>query len=250
MLVTDPLFYACAVPAIVLTGISKGGFAGALGSVAVPLMALAISPVQAAAIMLPLLCLMDWTGLRFYWRKWDAANLRILLIGGLAGVGLGTLAFGALSEATIRLAVGVISVLFALNAWFGLAARQGPAGRSWPQGLFWSATSGFTSFLAHAGGPPVMAYMLPQRLDKTIYVGTVNAFFLVINAVKLVPYASLGQFTADNLLTSLVLAPLVPAGVWFGAWLNGRIDPKLFYRIVQIGMFVTGLQLVWQGLGG
>jgi uncharacterized membrane protein YfcA len=246
MLIADPLFYAVAIPAVLLTGISKGGFGSALGGIGVPLMSLAISPVHAAAILLPLLCFMDLVGLRLYFNKWDVANLKIMLPGALLGILAGTLTFGMLSEDAIRLLIGGIAVVFTINNWLGLAARQHAAGRSVVKGTFWSGVSGLTSFIAHAGGPPAMIYMLPQRLDKVRYVATISLFFTVVNAVKLIPYAWLGQLSADNLATSLVLAPLVPAGVRFGMWLQDRINLVWFYRISQTCLLLTGLQLIWQ----
>jgi uncharacterized membrane protein YfcA len=248
-MIADPLFYAVAIPAVLLTGISKGGFGSALGGIGVPLMALAISPVQAAAILLPVLCFMDLVGVRVYFGKWDKENLKIMLPGALLGIAIGTLTFGLLTENAIRILIGGIAVAFPLNAWFGFGARQHPAGRSAIKGTFWSGVSGLTSFLAHAGGPPAMVYMLPQRLDKTTYVATISIFFMFVNAVKLVPYAWLGQFDAANLSTSLVLAPLVPLGVWLGLWLQNRIDTVWFYRIAQACLFATGLQLIYQGAG-
>lgn len=249
MIITDPIFYAAAIPAVLLTGISKGGFGSALGGIGVPLMALAISPVHAAAILLPVLCFMDLVGLRVYFRKWDSVNLRIMLPGAVIGVAIGTLTFGMLSDDAIRILIGAIAVAFTLNNWLGLGARQQAAGRSVVKGTFWSAVSGLTSFLAHAGGPPAMIYMLPQRLDKITYVATISIFFLFLNAIKLVPYAWLGQFSAANLGTSLVLAPLVPLGVWLGLWLQNRINTVWFYRIAQACLLGTGLQLIWQGSG-
>ena len=247
MLVADPLFYAVAVPAVLLTGISKGGFGSALGGIGVPLMALAISPVHAAAILLPLLCFMDLVGLRLYFNKWDMANLKIMLPGAMAGIVAGTLTFGMLSENAIRLLIGCIAVLFTLSNWLGVAARQQPATRSVWKGSFWGGVSGLTSFIAHAGGPPAMIYMLPQQLDKVRYVATISLFFTVVNAVKLVPYAWLGQLSMDNLATSLVLAPLVPAGVRFGMWLQEHINLVWFYRITRTCLLATGLQLIYQG---
>lgn len=247
MLITDPFFYAAAVPAVLLTGISKGGFGGALGGVGVPIMALAISPIHAAAILLPVLCLMDLVGLRAYFGKWDRPTLRIMLPGALLGIVSGALTFGMLSEAAIRVLVGGIAVAFTLNNLLGLASQQAPAGPSVAKGTFWSAVSGLTSFLAHAGAPPAMVYLLPQRMDKVRYVATISVFFTAVNAVKLVPYAWLGQFSLDNLGTSLVLAPLVPLGVRLGIWLQDRVDLVWFYRISQACLFVTGVQLVVQG---
>jgi uncharacterized membrane protein YfcA len=247
-MITDPVFYLLAVPAVIITGLSKGGFGGALGGAAVPLMAVAISPTQAAAIMLPILCLADLFGLRLYFRKWNTALLKTLIPGALTGVALGALTFGLLNEDAIRLLIGAISVAFVLMKWL-MAAPSKAAAPSLLKGIFLSAASGYTSFVAHAGGPPIMMYLLPQRLDKTTYVATVNIFFLLTNAIKLVPYAWLGQFSGANLIASAILAPLVPLGVWSGYWLQERVSQDLFYKIAQAGLLLTGLQLMYQGAG-
>ncbi|HEX8176472.1 MAG TPA: sulfite exporter TauE/SafE family protein [Pyrinomonadaceae bacterium] len=247
-LITEPLFYLVAIPAVLLSGISKGGFGSAVGGMGVPLMAIVISPPQAAAILLPVLCLMDLVGFRVYYKKWDALNLRIMIPGALAGITIGTLTFGMLEEDSIRIMLGAIAVLFTLNNWVGFARKQEPGSRSVVKGSFWSGVSGFTSFVAHAGGPPVMVYMLPQRLDKVTFVATVNLFFMIVNAVKLLPYAWLGQLSSANLLTSLLLSPLAPAGVWLGLWMQNRVNHEWFYRISQSCLFLTGLQLIYQGV--
>ena len=245
---SDPLFYLVAVPAILLTGVSKGGFGSAIGGVGVPLMALAISPAQAAAILLPILCLMDLVGFRVYYGKWDWANLRILIPGGMVGIAVGALTFGLFDENSLRLLIGLVAVLFTLNNWIGVASHQVPSGRSVSKGAFCSAASGYTSFVAHAGGPPLMIYMLPQRLDKITFVATANLFFMIVNAAKLVPYALLGQFSSSNLAVSLLLVPLAPVGVWLGVWLQNRVNHTWFYRISQAGLFLTGMQLIYQSV--
>jgi len=237
-----------AVPAVLLNSISKGGFGGAFGGIAVPLIALAISPLQAAAVMLPLLCLADIFGLRYYLGRWDTANLRIIIPGGVIGIALGTLSFGQLSEQTVRVLIGGIAILFSIYHFLGFAERLAPAPRSKAKGLFWSSLSGYTSFVAHAGGPPAMIYLLPQQLDKVTYVATINIFFVTANAVKLIPYVWLGQFTVQSLLASLVLVPLGPAGVMLGFWLQRRVKHLWFYRIAQTCLFLSGAQLIWHGL--
>jgi uncharacterized protein len=245
-------FYALAILAVLLTAVSKGGFGGAFGGISVPLMALAVPAPRAAAIMVPILCLSDLFGFRAYYGKWDVAQLKIMIPGGLIGIVAGALTFGLLSEHLIRLLVGSIAIAFPIYRWLGeprtrraAPAAAGPSRRS---GTFWSSVSGFTSFVAHAGGPPAMIYLLPQRLEKTAYVATANAFFMIMNAAKILPYAALGQFSRANLLTSLVLAPLVPAGVWAGLWLHGRVNNLWFYRVAQACLFGSGVQLVYQAL--
>jgi uncharacterized membrane protein YfcA len=247
-MITDPIFYLLAIPAVFLTGLSKGGFGGALGGTAVPLMAIAISPTQAAAIMLPILCVADLFGLRLYFRKWNAAVLKVAIPGALTGVALGALTFGMLNDDAIRLLIGAIAVAFVLMKLLMTAPVQAVVPSVF-KGALLSAASGYTSFVAHAGGPPIMMYLLPQRMDKTTYVATVNIFFLLTNAVKLVPYAWLGQFSVANLLASAVLAPLVAVGVMGGYWLQERVSQDLFYKVAQAGLLITGLQLIYEGAG-
>jgi hypothetical protein len=248
-LIADPFFYAVAVPAVLVTGVAKGGFGAGLGILAVPMMALAVLPLQAAAIMLPILCVMDIFGLHAWRGRWDRGAMRVLLPGALVGIGLGTLSAGALRPEHIRLIVGVVAVVFALNYWLGgggMAAARPPNAA---KGLLWSTVSGFTSFVAHAGGPPLSVYLLPLRLEKSLFVGTSTVFFAAVNYIKLVPYAALGQFSAENLGTALALVPLAPVGIRLGVWLNRRLPPATFYRWSYVLVFAVGLKLVWDGAG-
>lgn len=248
LIIPDPLFYLAAIPAVLLNSISKGGFGGAFGGLAVPLMAMVMAPPQAAAIMLPLLCAADLVGLRNYIGRWDLPVLRIMLCGGLAGVAIGTLSFGKLDENTLRLLIGTIAVVFSLYYFIGKRASDAAPAASTRSGLMWSTLSGYTSFVAHAGGPPAMAYLIPQRMEKMMYVATMNGFFMTMNMIKLVPYSLLGQFDKRTLMTSLVLLPLVPVGVRAGFWLQGRINHFWFYQIAQGCLMLSGVHLVWMAL--
>lgn len=249
MLITDPWFYALAVPAFLLTGISKGGFASGAGNTGVPLMALVIPAPQAAGIALPVLCAMDISALRAWWGKWDAVQLRATLPGAMLGIVAGTLVFGAMSDAAVKLLIGIITLAFiARNLWMERGARiVPPALTNRLKGSFWAALSGFTSFIAHAGGPPLAVYLYPLKLDRARLTATTVVFFASVNYVKLVPYFFLGALSAQNLLTSLVLLPLAPIGIRLGVWLAGRISDKVFYRIVYVLLTATGLQLVYEG---
>jgi hypothetical protein len=239
-------FYPVAVIAILLSGISKGGFGVGSGGLAVPLMAIFIAPPEAAGIMLPILCAMDLFGWHAYRGRWSWPHLRVLLPGALIGIAVGAFAFGTLPVNAVRLILGVIAVTFALNKWFSLAerfvARAAAPGRA--AGVLWGAAAGFTSTLAHAGGPPFAVYMLPQRLDKTLLAGTSVVFFLVVNFVKLVPYAYLGQLNAGNLTASLIFAPLAPLGIWLGVWMHRRISERGFYAVSYALLFATGVKLI------
>jgi len=249
-LIPDPLFWVCAVIAVITTGISKGGLGG-LGIFAVPVMALAISPVQAAGIMLPILIVMDWTSVAAYRKHWDKKVLLLTLPGAIIGIALGGFFAGYIDDGFVRICVGLIAlgfVAYALTKEFLLKSdKLSRLASNRPAGFFAGTIAGFTSFIAHAGGPPFQAYAIPQGLEKRIYAGTSVMFFTVVNAVKIIPYAMLGQFDKTNLSTSLVLIPLAPIGVFLGVWLIKRIDETVFFRVLYALLVCVGIKLLWDG---
>jgi uncharacterized membrane protein YfcA len=250
LLISDPLFYVVAIPAILLVGISKGGFGGGVGLIGTPMVALVTTPTRAAAILLPILCAMDVVGVIAYRRSWDPVNLRILVPGSVLGILLGTATFRFLDENLIRLLIGVLALAFVLRYWLAKGTAPEPTAPDRRAGSLWAALSGFTSFVAHAGGPPLSVYLLPQNMDKTLFVGTTVIYFAFVNYLKLIPYGFLGQFSGENLLTSLVLSPLAPLGMWLGIWLHRRIEEKLFYQSVYLMLAAVGLKLLYDGVMG
>lgn len=233
--------------AVLILGIAKGGLAGGIGLVAVPLLSLTVEPARAAAILLPVLMLMDVTALRTWWGQWDRHNLVTTAPGAVLGTALGFATFELLTPADLRVMIGLITLVFALRWW--LVRSPGPAREaSLGRGTFWSTLAGFTSFSVHAGGPPLHIYLLSQQIDKSTFQATTVAFFFGVNWLKIGPYAWLGQLDGSNLLTSLVLAPLAPVGILLGARLHHRIDEKLFFRIVYASLVVLGAKLIHDGI--
>lgn len=249
-MITDPLFYAAALPAVLLMGLSKGGFAG-LGLLSLPLMALVVSPVQAAAIMLPILIVQDVVTVWAYRRTWDRASLAVLLPGAAVGILLGYLLAAWVSDAAVALAVGVISIAFALRR---LAQERGEAvaaaSPGAASGWFWGGVAGFTSMVAHAGGPPFQIYVMPLRLDRDVFVGTGAIFFALVNWIKVPPYVALGQFTRDNLVTSAALFPAAIVATWAGVLLVRRVSGERFYTLIYWLLILVGLKLAWDGVRG
>lgn len=218
--------------------------------VAVPMMSLTISPVTAAAIMLPILCLMDIFALRGFKGRYDRAVLLSLLPGSLAGVLIGAFSFHLLTEQSIKLMISVLTLVFCAEA-MRKAIRRTPVVAKQANAIragFWSFIAGFASFSVHSGGPPLNLYLLPLRLEKSLYVSTTIAFFTFINVTKIVPYASLGLFTQETLYTAIVLAPIAPMGIWLGVWMHHRIEEKAFYRICYAFLFITGIKLGYDAL--
>ena len=251
-LLTDPVFVVIAVVAVLVTGISKGGFGG-VALLAVPLMSLVISPIQAAGIMLPIMIPMDFLSIWIYRRRWDGRNLAVLIPAATLGIAIGGLTARWVDDQIVRLLVGIIAVVFTIHRVHGLYRRRGgppkPRKRpSTPWGVFWGTCAGFTSFLAHAGSPPYQVYVIPQGLSKEIYTGTSVMFFGAANAIKLIPYGMLGQLSVTNLSVSAALLPLVPLGVFLGAWINRRLPEKSFFAIILTSILLVGLKLIWDGV--
>jgi uncharacterized membrane protein YfcA len=245
-LVTDWHFYAAAIPAVILLGISKSGFGVGFGSLAVPIMALAATVPEAAAILMPILFVLDCMGLAVFRNKWDKPLLRFLIPLGLLGTAIGTFLFKALDTHLVAGIVGVLTLLFlAQRLLFPPRPDSAPPPR-WV-GAILATASGFTSFVAHAGGPAVNAYVIPLKLQPVVFAATMSVFFFTMNLAKWVPYGWLGLLDMRNMVTSLALMPFAPLGVWAGMRLAQHIQPVLFYRLVYGGMFLTGLKLVWDG---
>ena len=225
---------------------SKSGFGSGFGSLAVPMIALMVPVPQAAAILMPVLLVMDLQGMHAFRGHFDKALLRFMLPFGLLGILIGLLLFKLLDARWVAGLVGVSTLAFLAQRllWPPRPDSQPPP--RWLGGIL-VACSGFTSFIAHAGGPPINAYVIPLKLRPLVFTATLSFFFFVINLSKWVPYAALGLLDMTNMATSLALLPLAPVGVWIGVRVAHRIQPELFYRLIYVGMFLTGLKLVWDG---
>jgi len=231
---------------LLLLGISKSGFGAGLGSLAVPLMALAVTVPQAAAMLMPVLLLMDLMSVHAFRRHFDHRLLRFLVPLGLVGTIVGTLLFKSLDSHLVAGVVGIFTLLFLAQRLLFPPKSDSPDPPKW-LGAILTVTSGFTSFIAHAGGPPINAYVIPMRLAPLTFAATMSAFFFVLNLSKWIPYAWLGLLDTRNMVTSLALLPFAPIGVLVGVRLAHRIKPVMFYRLVYAGMFLTGCKLVWDG---
>ena len=244
-------FYLAAIPAVLLMGLSKGGFSG-LAILSTPLVAMVTSPVRAAAIMLPILVVQDMVSVWAYRREWSRRNLAIMLPGATVGITAGFLLARHVPDAAVTLAVGLVSVGFVLWQWLK-HARTGalpPEPANVPKGLFWGTVSGFTSFISHTGGPPFQVYTLPQQMSPALYAGTTTIFFAIMNLAKLPPYFLLGQFAPQNLAVSASLLPVAIAATFAGVWLVRRVPAQRFFVLIYALTLLVGVKLTFDGLMG
>ena len=242
-MIADPFVYLIASVAVGCLGLSKGGFIG-FGLIATPLLALAIPPLKSAAILLPIMLTQDVFSAWSFRRDWDCRTLALMLPGSLSGVALAWVFAGYFDQRSVRVAIGMIGIAFAISHWSGLKIKTQNGG----SGVFWGTMAGFTGTLANAGGPPFLVYALSQDLPKMTFVGTSAIFFLVLNATKLVPFFALGQFTYPNLAFSVVLLPLAIITNFAAIRLVHRIPSEAFYRVSYGLVFAISIGLLWQGI--
>ena len=246
----DVTFYLIAIPAIILLGLSKGGFVG-VGALALPLLALVMSPVQAAAIMLPLLLIQDAVGVWAFRKTWDKSSLLVLLPGAVIGIALGYLLAARVSEDVVLAVLGAISIVFALyRLWLHAKGTQTLTRKSPPVavGVLLGVGSGFTSQIAHAGQPPFQIWVMPKRLPRDVLVGTTAIYFAVVNWVKVPAYLALGQFTRENLIISAILAPIAIVSTMAGVRLVRKVSSERYEIIIYWLMIIVGAKLIWDAI--
>ncbi|WP_434291028.1 sulfite exporter TauE/SafE family protein [Celeribacter sp. SCSIO 80788] len=249
---SDPYLLAVSVLAVVLVGLSKGGLGG-MSLLGVPLMSLYMPPMTAAAVLLPILIVMDMVSLSVWRRHVDWRILKIVLPAAVLGIGIGWGTAEVVTDAEVRLIVGVVSLAFVARVlWQKWGRPAAPVtGTLRPMlGRLCGMVGGFTSFVAHAGAPPLQIYLLPLGLDPKTFTGTCVLFFAVTNAIKLIPYIALGQFDGAHLMLSAVLMPMGLAATYLGAWIVRKMRPAIFYPLTYASIALVGLKLVQDGIAG
>ncbi len=244
---TDSLiFWGLAPVAVLFAGVSKAGFGSGAAFAGAAVLALILPPTQALGLMLPLLMLVDLATLRPYWRKWHWPEARVLIFGGIPGVAVGVMLFRVADDNMIRLLIGVVSLAFVgFQLWPTRGARKPlPVGA----GMLAGVAAGFTSFVSHAGGPPVAVFLLSRGMGKTAYQATTVLVFWAINIAKFVPYVFLGVFTAETLRAGVLLAPFALVGAWVGLRLHHAVSERVFFTFTYLLLTLTGVKLIFDAL--
>lgn len=249
MLHGELFYYVCAIIAVATSGLGKGGFAG-VGALGMPILALAIDPVRAAAIMLPILIVQDAVSVWAFRHSWDRLVLAVMIPGMAIGVALGYVFAAQVSANVVLGALGVISVLFGLQRlWVERGGDMTLPSDSPPWiGVLFGVGAGFTSQIAHAGGPPFQMWVLPRRLPRDVLIGTTAISFAILNWMKVPAYAALGQFTRENLIATALLVPVALLSTVAGVWLVRRVDPARFYVMIYALMILVGLKLIYDAV--
>lgn len=240
-------FWSLAVIASIFVGMGKGGLP-VVGMLGVPVLSLAISPIAAAGLLLPVYVLSDMFGLYAYRHAFDRRVLMIIVPGMVFGVAVGWATAHMVPEWAVTALVGLIGSVFAVSALIKKPVDGPPRRAIVGPGLFWGSIAGFTSFVSHTGGPPYQVYTLPLRMSKLVFAGTSTIAFAIINAVKLVPYYFLGQLNPGNLKIAVFLMPPAALAVFLGVKLVKWLPEKVFFRVVTWALLAVSLKLIWDGL--
>ena len=239
-------FWVAASLAAIFVGMGKGGVP-VVSALAVPLLALVISPVAAAGLLLPVFIVADVFGLIAYRKSVDWRVLRIVMLAMPIGVLIGYLTVDLVSEALVTIILGLIGTVFALLLMLRRPVEDAPRQPRWGPGLFWGMITGFTSFVSHSGAVPFQVFALPLRMPKLVFAGTVIVAFAYINAIKLIPYYLLGQLSLTNLKTAAIL--MIPAvlAVAAGVKLVRILPERQFFQLIIWALLLLSLKLLWDG---
>jgi len=244
-MIIDPLFYAMAIPSVVLIGLSKGGLTG-IGALAVPLMAIVASPLQAAAVLMPILLILDLVAVWTYRKTFDKITLAITIPASVIGIVIGAILVAQVNPNWVRIIIGFIAISFTISHWRTKKETK-PREHSILRGTIWGSITGFTSFVTLTGAPPYQMYLLPLRLDQRKYAGTFMIFFWMNNILKIVPFMMLGQMNKSTLTTSAILFPISLVFTFIGIWVVKKLPTKIFYEIIYILLFLVSIKLIYDG---
>jgi len=247
---SDPFTYVIIYFALILFGISKSGFGGGLGALSVLLILQVLSVYQTIGLLLPILCLMDIFSMIAYKRNFDVKNLKLLGVPCLVGIIVGSFLIDSLDKELIKLMIGILALLFTLDYFVSSSFKRQKRDfkHSKLQAGIWGSLAGFSSMIAHSGGPPANFYLLPQKMDKKIFVGTTVYLFAIINYTKLIPYIQLNIIGIESLMFSLIVLPTAPIGIYLGIYLQKKFTSYYFYLLCYGALFLTGLKLLYEGL--
>jgi uncharacterized membrane protein YfcA len=244
-MIIDPLFYAMAIPSVVLIGLSKGGLTG-IGALAVPLMAIVASPLQAAAVLMPILLILDLVAVWTYRKTFDKITLAITIPASVIGIVIGAILVSQVNPNWVRIIIGFIAISFTISYW-STKKETKPRDHSILRGTIWGSITGFTSFVTLTGAPPYQMYLLPLRLDQRKYAGTFMIFFWMNNILKIIPFMMLGQMNKSTLTTSAILFPISLVFTFIGIWVVKKLPTKIFYEIIYILLFLVSIKLIYDG---
>jgi uncharacterized membrane protein YfcA len=246
----DPWFLCVGLITVFAVSIGKGAFGGGLAMLGVPLLSFAIEPIPASIMMSMLVAFMDIFAIgAFGPSTWSKPDLAWLLPGLAVGIGIGTAIVAFVDSRIVALLIAIITLSFTAHYFLrGRLAAPGARPVSRALAVIAGAASGFTTFVAHAGGPPVAMYLLSRGVPKTMFAGTNVAFFIFANMLKLPSYVTLGWGRWWIFWGAAALAPAVPLGIWVGKRLHDRLPQRTLFFWCYIVLAGAAAKLLFDAL--
>jgi uncharacterized membrane protein YfcA len=237
-------FFIVAMLVVYSIGLSKGGLGGTLGALTTPMMALVLPAEEAVGMLLPVLIIADMFAVYWHWKQWERKQIILLLPGAIAGITIGTVYITQAPAGSLRLTLGIIVILFVI---YRLIERQFKQRLYQPHtwhGIFAGTIAGFSSALAHTGGPLISMYLLMQELPPRRFVATSALFFAIVNWIKVPYYYYAGLFDWSRLISIIWMLPLLPLGVWHGRRLSEIVDKQTFERLITVLLATAAVLLI------
>lgn len=242
MIFESPEFWLFVAAALIL-GVAKAGFGGVGTILAVPIATLASPPGVALGVLLPILLAIDLLNVIGHWRAFDGKAVLQAVPGSLIGVAIGGYVLTSVNGDAIALLIGVLAIVFAVRSLTQGTMKSGRLGAPKLVSIF-GIISGFTSTVAHAGGPPIHIHFLSRGYTPLAFVATSSIFLASVNVMKIGPYVFAGHLGREQLMTSAALIPFAAVAAIFGIWLARRISKRAFSITINILMIVVGVKLI------
>ena len=219
-------------------GMAKTGLGG-LGKVVVPVMANIFGAKSSTGILLILLILADFFGVRYYHMHADIRQLVKLIPSTIFGILNGVLIGDILSDVDFQFLLGAVIISGALIMVIKVDIKENK--------LFSIAVGflgGFITMIGNAAGPIMSIYFLSMGFDKNKFIGTAAWFFLFVNLLKVPMHVFIWKTIDLNiLLFDLSLFPFILVGAVTGVWIVKKIPERPYKIFVIVSVILSTFNL-------
>jgi uncharacterized protein len=164
----------------------------------------------------------------------------------LTGIAIGVTLLLSLPSPWLLVGLGVFVLVYGLRGALKKNQAFSRIARGWAAPL--GVTGGMMSALFGTGGSFYLIYIAGRVEDKSALRATISAVLGTSNAVRLVVFFVTGLLAPGVLLTALVLAPVVFAGLWLGGRWHARVSREQILRGVCVLLVVSGASLLVRAL--
>lgn len=176
------------------------------------------------------------------WRGGDMKSAARLIVASLLGIPLGIYGLARLPEEPLKIALGILILLYGV---FGLA-RPGARIRNEKAWLPWLVgwTAGVLGGAYNTNGPPVVAYGMLRGWPPERFRATLQGYFLPTGLAILAGHGIAGMWTGEVFRFYLYSLPAIVIGVVLGGLVNRKLTHDLFAKLVYGFLAAMGAVLL------